>query len=103
MRNVNELIKQERIKRGWTQLEMSKRFGCCQTFISKIENEKRGCPQWIIDKCGEIFGKDFIGNVATAKNVYIENINNMLKGLGTDKLRSVWEVVKWAYFHGVVR
>ena len=103
MKNINKLIKLERVRKGWTQKQLAEKFGCNQTYISMIEMEKRGCPNWVIEKCGDIFGESFIKGAGSAKKVYIESINSMLKHLGTDKLITIEQIVKWSYNYGVVR
>ena len=97
MININKLIKDERIKRGWSQGFLAKILGCNQTFISLIELEKRDTPNWIIEKCLEIFDiefKDFC--TVTAKTFYIKSINNMIKHLDVDKLKTIKELTTWA-------
>jgi ribosome-binding protein aMBF1 (putative translation factor) len=103
MKNISWLIKTERIKNGWNQVDLAKKLGCNQTFVSMIELEKRGCPNWVIEKCSGIFGENFLKGAVSAKKYYIESINRMLENLGTDKLIVIEDVVRWATWHGVVR
>lgn len=44
MGSVGQIVRAARLRRGWTLMEVAERVGCGKSWLSQIENERRGHP-----------------------------------------------------------
>ncbi len=53
------MIRQERIKRGWSQSKVAKQVGLSQSMLLKIETGKRKPSFDVLVKLEDLFGMDY--------------------------------------------
>lgn len=95
---IGKRIKDERVKKGYTQEYLSEKLNFTTGFLSRIERENSEINLKRLNQICEILGIQegtILNGVSTESNSYLsDEFSNLLKDCPPDKTKLIYKIVK---------